>query len=260
MTRYTAPLLTLTLLTLVPASAAAQARVYGTVRDSTQGTPLPLVEVLVEGMNLSTLTDASGRYAVSIPLGFHTIRFRRVGYHPVTRQLRLATTDSVRLDLVMLDQAQRLDSVVVVAEAPPRTWPPGLDERMKDGFGRFITDSTIRRFEHTTVSNLLLSRIAGVRFKRVGGRNVAFSGRGPTANRLVPGSQRDCFLAIWLDGMQLWTPNPSGENPIPPPDLDRFAIVSLETIEVYTAAQLPSQYRQGGACGAILLWSRTQRN
>ena len=268
MTRHVAPLLALTLLALVPASAAAQARVHGTVRDSTQGTPLPLVEVLVAGMNLSTRTDASGRYSLSIPLGFHTLQFRRVGYHPVTRQLRLATTDSVRFDLAMIDQVQRLDSVVVVAEAPPRTWPPGLDARMKEGFGTFITDSTIRRFEHSSLSSMIQSRASGVRFRRMSGRNAAFSGRG---GRPGVGEQRqDCFLAVWLDGVLLWEPSnyyrdPS--NPLkgwqgePPPDLDRFRTITLEAIEVYTVAQSPAQYRGGlsNMCGVILLWTRTQR-
>jgi len=72
-----------------PPVVPAQARVHGTIRDSTQGTPLQFVEVLVEGMNLITRTDTQGRYSLVIPLGFHTLHFRRVGYHPLTRQLRL---------------------------------------------------------------------------------------------------------------------------------------------------------------------------
>ena len=265
MTRHAAPLLALALLALVPASAAAQARVYGTVRDSTQGIPLPLVEVLVEGMNLSALTDASGRFSLSIPLGFHTIRFRRVGYHPVTRQLRLATTDSVRLDLAMLDQAQQLDSGVVVAEAPPRTWPPGFDARKKEGFGQFVTDSALRRFEHTTLSNVLQSRVGRVRFKRLLGRNVAFSSRGGGASISARGRIEDCYYSIWLDGVLIYEFTPTDpSDPTQrirlPPDLDRFTVVGLEAIEVYTAAQVPSQYRGGSTgCGAILLWTRTQR-
>jgi len=246
-TRHAAPLFTVALLTLAPATATAQARLYGTIRDSLQGTPLPLVEVVVDGMNLSTRTDAEGRYALNIPLGFHTILFRRIGYHSATRQVRLSDSDSLRLDVVMLDQAQPLSPVEVEAPAPPRSWPPGLDERMKDGFGQFVTDSNLRRFEHSRLSNVLQSQVSGVRFKRVDGRNVAFSGRGP---RMSFGRPVDCYFTVWLDGILLG-------NQI---DLDRFAVVSLEAIEVFHSAQLPSQYRgRSAGCGAILLWSRTQR-
>jgi hypothetical protein len=246
----------------------AQARVHGTIRDSTQGTPLPLVEVLVEGMNISTLTDAEGRYSLLIPLGFHTLHFRRVGYHPLTRQLRLNSPDPLQYDLTMLSQAQRLDSIQVRAAAPPRTWPPGLDDRMKEGFGQFVTDSMLRRFEHSTLSNLLQSRVRTVRFKRMLGRNVAFSSRGGRASAGPRGVPDDCYYSIWLDGMQIWQPsdyyydpsNPeAGMQGPPPPDLDQFRLAGVEAVEVYTAANVPAQYRSGTVCGVILLWSRTQR-
>lgn len=249
----------LSLACVIPALAAAQARVHGTVRDSLQGTPLALVEVLVAGTDLTTTTDAQGRYAVTIPLGLHTLNFRRVGYHPVSRQVRLFTADSVRVDVVMLDQAQRLDSVVVVAPAPPRTWPPGLEERMKDGYGRFITDSVLRRFEHTTLSVALQQRVAGIRFRRYAGRTQAL-GRG------------GCPMAIRLDGVLIYRPiyrrNARGdfiipvEGPDAPPDLERLVtMVSLEAVEVYMGSGTPGEFRSdGSACGVIVLWSRSQRN
>lgn len=252
---------------LTPEHLAGQSRIQGTVRDSLQGTPLPLVEVAVDGMNLSTRTDAQGQYALTLPLGFHTVLFRRIGYHPITRRLRLSNADSVRLDVTMLDEAQRLAPIEVEEPAPPRTWPPGLDNRLKDGYGQFVMDSTIRKFEHSTVSNLLQSQTTGVRFKRLSGRNVAFSGRGPRMMGGMGGAM-DCYFSIWLDGILLYEPGDgapgprnSGGGASLPPDLDRYAVVGLEAIEVYHPAQLPSQYRGGNsACGVILLWSRTQRN
>jgi len=249
-----------------PEVALSQGRLHGTIRDSTQGTPLPLVEVLVEGMNLSTRTDAQGRYSLSIPLGFHTLHFRRVGYHPLTRQLRLTNLDPQQYDLTMLSAAQRLDSIRVEAEAPPRSWPPGIESRMKDGFGQFVTDSMLRRFEHSTVSNVLQGRVRGVRFKRILGRNVAFSSRGGRASMARRGIP-DCYYAIWLNGVLLWEPDELRVDPDGrlaqselPPDLDRYSVAGLEAIEVYAAAQVPAQYGGGSAgCGVILLWARNQR-
>jgi len=262
--RHRSVLLSLLVGLVVAIPLHAQARLHGTVRDSAQRTPLPLVEVLVEGMNLSTQTDAEGRYSLNVPLGFHTVHFRRVGYHPVTRQLRLANQDALRYDLAMLSQGQQLDSIRVVAPERPRTWPPGIDERMKEGFGQFVTDSTLRRFEHSRLSNVLQSRATGVRFKRRDGRSVAISGRGP---RVGFGRAIDCYFSIWLDGVLIYEPDETGINPTTgreegsgPPDLDRFAVVGLEAVEVYSSAQVPAKYRGGSSgCGVILLWSRTQR-
>ena len=252
-------LLTLTLLALAPTVGVAQARVHGVIRDSTQGTPLPLVEVLVAGMNLSTLTDGEGRYALSIPLGFHTLMFRRVGYHPVTRQLRLSTADSVRLDLAMLSQAQRLDSIRVVAPAPPPIWPPGISDRMKDGFGTFIGDSTLRRFDHTSLGVVLESRAGAVRVVQVQGRQMAIQRRGDPMGK-------NCAMSVYLDGVLLYAGGPyspprgrrpSAFNSMEPPDLSRIANVNLTSVEVYNSATVPSQFRAGGGrCGAIVMWTR----
>lgn len=262
-------ILLLGLLALLPGFLTAQARLHGVVRDSTQGLPIPQVEVLVAGMNLSTLTDAQGRYALSIPLGFHTVTFRRVGYHPLTRQLRLATADSVRLDVRLLDQAQRLDPVEVEAAPPRRTWPPGIDDRIRDGFGTFITDSVLRKFDHSTLSNALLSRSGGIRIRREHGRNIAMASRGGRASFNERGENPNCFLTVWVDGILFWEPDAgsgfrTGQRVRTndrnfPPDLDRWLVTGLEAVEIYTAAQVPAQYRGGSAgCGAILIWTRKQ--
>jgi len=232
------------LLAAEAAALHAQARVHGIIRDSTQGTPLPLVEVLVEGMNLSTRTDAQGRYSLIIPLGFHTLHFRRVGYHPLTRQLRLNSQDPLQYDLTMLSQAQRLDSVQVVAPERPKIWPPGIEDRKKEGFGTFIADSILRRFDHSTLPIVLGSRANAVRVIRVQGRQIAINRRGNPMGK-------DCAMAVWRDGILLYAG--VGE----PPDLGQFGVVHLTEIEVYNMATLPSQFRAGGGrCGAIVIWTR----
>lgn len=239
-----------------PAALAAQARVHGTVRDSADATPLALVDVLIDGIRASARTDASGRYSLDVPLGSQTIRFRRVGYHPIDRSLQLTSPDLVRLDLVLQSQAVRLDPVRVEAPAPARAWPPGMDDRIKEGFGHFITDSTLRRFEHTSMAMAIEFNVTGVRFKRVNGRNVAISARGPRMEESPRGGMRaaDCYMSVWLDGLLL---SVTSQGPV---DFDRLSVVSIEAAEVYTPAQVPAQYRGGSSgCGVILLWTRNQR-
>lgn len=256
----------LILLALAPGTLWAQGRVHGVVRDSADGAPLALVEVVLGGSRVVARTDGQGRYGIDLDLGVHLVSFRRIGYRPVERQVRLTSVDLTRLDVMMRSEATQLAPVEVEAPAPPRSWPPGLDDRIKDGFGDFITDSMLRKFEHSSMSNLLLSRVSGVRFKRERGRNIAIAARGGRAG--VGEFQKDCYFQIWRDGMLVWDPSeympdpndPSGFRGNPPPDLDRWAVVGFEAIEVYTAAQVPAQYRgMSAGCGVILFWSRNQR-
>lgn len=129
---------------------------------------------------------------------------------------------------------------------------------MKEGYGRFITDSVLRRFEHTTLSVALQQRVAGVRYRRINGETHAL-GRG------------GCPMAIRLDGVLIYRPIyrrdargrfivPS-EGPDAPPNLERLAnVVSLEAVEVYMGSGTPSEFRaEGSACGVIVLWSRSRR-
>lgn len=258
--------LTFVAMALAPISAAAQGRLHGTMRDSAGGTPLALVEIVVGGGRIAARSDAMGRYAIDLPMGTHLITFRRTGYQQVERQVRLATVDLTRLDVMMRSEAMQLAPVEVEAPAPPRSWPPGLDDRIAEGFGDFITDSVMRKFEHSSMSNLLQSQVAGVRFRRLNGRTYAIARREGMPG--VGDFRQDCFFAIWRDGMLIWDPgdqrpdpnDPTGYRGNPPPDLDRWSIVGFEAIEVYTAAQVPAQYRgRSAGCGVILFWTRNQR-
>ena len=47
--------------------AFAQRTVTGRVTTSTDGSPLPGVTVLVQGTTTGSLTDADGRYSISVP-------------------------------------------------------------------------------------------------------------------------------------------------------------------------------------------------
>jgi TonB family protein len=85
----------------------------------------------------------------------------------------------------------------------------------------------------------MLQRQPGVRLAR---------GRPGPARLQMRG--RECVPLVWLDGVSL-----SGGDV----DLDAFAPTTLEGIELYLGASVPSRYagvRGQSECGVILLWSR----
>ncbi len=70
-----------------PAQAQEQAQeqqeqwnVEGTVIDSTSSTPLPGVNVVIQGTTIGAATDADGRYSLSVPSPQDTLVFSFVGY------------------------------------------------------------------------------------------------------------------------------------------------------------------------------------
>ena len=242
------PAFLLSLLTLLPfASAAAQVRLSGIVRDSASRAPLELVEISSDRAGVSAMTDAGGRFTLVLPAGTHLLRLRRIGYAPLTRSIRVAEGETVPLEIVMLAEAQVLDPVTTEAERN-RTWPPGFDQRVREGFGKFVDDSTLRKFEHSSLANVIQSRIPNIIVSRINGRAVALARRSGT----MAGGGR-CPVAIWVDGVKIF---PTGSGA--PPDLDRYSVAGLAAVEVYTTASVPSQYRStGGAeCGVMLLWQR----
>ena len=73
----------LTLLALVLVTgqfAFAQTTITGTVTDASNGTPLPTVNVLVQGTTVGTSTDLEGNYSINVPDGYDVLTFSYIGY------------------------------------------------------------------------------------------------------------------------------------------------------------------------------------
>jgi hypothetical protein len=261
--------LCLLLAALPSGGLGAQGMVQGVVRDSASGVTLDLVDVAVEAARQQAVTDSSGRYALPLAAGDHVIRFRRIGYAPAVHRVSLAGADTVRLDVMLVAAPQELEAVTVEAPTPPRAWPPGLDQRIRDGAGSFLTGEVLRRSEHRQLSSLLRSGVRGVR--------VVVDPR--TGRSLAMGRGASCPMAIWLNGHLVYRPSMQETSPDPsarilqrggavraqpgdqqaPPDLDQWKVSDLEAVEVYSVAQTPIQYAiTGGGCGTILLWTRVK--
>jgi TonB-dependent starch-binding outer membrane protein SusC len=104
-------LLTMLLSLLFIAYAAAQDRtISGKVTDGQDGSPLPGVNVIVEGTTKGTTTDVDGNYTMTLAEGENSLVFTFVGYKAAT----VSVGDQTTINVAMEGDVTSLEEVVVV--------------------------------------------------------------------------------------------------------------------------------------------------
>jgi len=115
------------LATVAPAVVRAQ-QIRGVVRDSAAQAPLPAVAVLLfdsSGAPLGrTVTDASGRYAVTRSMRAARLHAVRIGYHPYDVALGHSARDTT-VDFTM----SRIPPILDAVKVSDRELCPGSDDR-----------------------------------------------------------------------------------------------------------------------------------
>lgn len=96
---------------LLTTSAYAQIAVSGRIVSGEDGSPLPGVNILVKGTAAGTISDANGRYSISVPNADASLVYSFVGYITQEAQLSGRTT----IDITLASDAKQLSEVVVTA-------------------------------------------------------------------------------------------------------------------------------------------------
>ncbi len=84
-------------LLLAPAGAFAQETVSGTVVDSTAGSPLPGVSVVVKGTLMGTATSVNGSFSLTVPSLSDTLVFSSVGFE--TKEVAIDGRTEIEVEL-----------------------------------------------------------------------------------------------------------------------------------------------------------------
>lgn len=240
-----------------------RARLIG-VYDEASGEPVEGARVLDVLTGTSALTSSTGTVSLFfLPDGGSLIRLQKVGYEVQTLLVAISPRDTTPITMVMR-RVTELPTVVTKAPETPQYISPrlrGFEERRKQGFGSFISDSVLRANEGRPLANVLLSRAPGV--KIMDGRSSAmYLVQSPHCTSGGPPQ-------VVLDGVPL-SPDPpppsSGRGrqtraPSPdvvPFDLSKFDVSNLGGVEWYPDNDLaPIEFAHTSArCGLLLLWTR----
>jgi hypothetical protein len=249
---------------------AKEATLAGQVRADPSRKPIAGVEVMLEGTDLSTTTDSTGRFVLGgLPPGDQGALFRLIGWRPLRLDVHLKEVDTLIVSPRLVAQGVTLEPIAVTG-APKQPRGVGFEafeERRNLGFGKFLDSTYLARRESVHVDDLLATIpgiwvlaprecSGGADFKKDAncveyrGKRVAVSGR------LVRASGANCLVQIVLDGMVVSRGgNITYQEAF---DLNTLRIDELKGIEVYrSAAEIPAEFNNTrAACGVLVLWSK----
>ncbi|MBP8156546.1 MAG: TonB-dependent receptor plug domain-containing protein, partial [Leadbetterella sp.] len=137
---------------------AQEKKVTGIVSSVSDGI-LPGVSVLVKGTSQGTVTDAQGKFSVTLSNPEAVLVFSAIGFTPMEVAVKSKTT----LDILMETDSKLLNEVVVTALGISRE-KKSLGFSQQEVKGESLTES-----RSTNVANALSGKVAGVRISANGG-------------------------------------------------------------------------------------------
>ena len=110
-----------TLLGNAGVAAQQNGTVSGTVVAAEGAVPLAGASVVIAGTARGVLTNAQGRYSLSVPPGTHTVRARLMGYDAAEQRVTVAAGQTATADFHLVATPLSLNEVVVVGARTSRT-------------------------------------------------------------------------------------------------------------------------------------------
>lgn len=234
-----------------PASTAAFASLSGAVLSDSGEAPIANAEITFPKRGLSARSDAKGNFRITgVPAGSHELIVRIIGYKPYAATLTFRTGQVIEADFMLKPLVTKLARVNVKAAVNPRyaIRLADFEERRRYGAGRFLTADVFEKAEGQNMSQVLISRIPGIRTIGTGSQQTLTSRRGGKF-----GSQ-ECKIQVIVNGMVKYN------GRIGDSDFDVNGVYSGEVIglEYYTLANTPAQFSGTGAaaCGTIVIWTK----
>jgi hypothetical protein len=231
------------------------------------GTPIPGADVWFVSGEKRAQTDSAGRFRFSgLTPGPQLVQIRHVGFDVERDTVTVAVGDERIHRFTLAEGAERLDTMRTIAGQQKYLSPMlrGFEQRRLSGSGgHFISDSTFRGNEHSTLANLLQSRMPGLMFQYFNEKRLAVSTHKACSGAVLLhacSSKPDCFVALYVDGQLFFNAKLAGKTPQSAwPDMDQtFSVTTLAGSEYYaSSATAPAGMQvDDDGCGSLWLWTR----
>ncbi|MEO7991145.1 MAG: SusC/RagA family TonB-linked outer membrane protein [Chryseolinea sp.] len=166
-------LLTAAACLLLVCASYAQTTVTGKVTAGEDASPLPGVNILVKGSTQGTISDADGKFSVTVPSSDVALLFSFVGY--VTQEVSLTGRSTV--DVVLASDARQLNEVVITALGVEK-------DKGKLGYAvQEVKGADLVKAREPNAINSLVGKVAGLNIgassEILGAPNISLRGRAP---------------------------------------------------------------------------------
>jgi TonB-dependent starch-binding outer membrane protein SusC len=142
--------------TLAMAQTPGRGTITGTIAGQ-GGTPVAGARVVVVGTTIGAMTDQSGAYRIAaVPVGAQTIRAAMLGYSPQSRQVTVATGETVTANFTLQQAALQLGGVIVTATGREQS------TREIGGTVGVITTADVNLAPVPNAAGLLQGKVSGV--------------------------------------------------------------------------------------------------
>ena len=207
-------------------------QIKGTVTSAEDGGTLPGVTVSVKGTTLGVLTDAAGKFTISVPTGTESLEFMFMGMKAQSIEI----AGRVAVDVVMEIETYRLDEVVVTALGIKREKREVTYQTQK------VDDSEILKVAPTRVAGALIGKVAGLQI------NAQDNGVNPSSQITLRG-----FRSISASNSTLVVIDNSIGSIAALDDLNPNDIADINVLKGATAAAL---YGSKAGNGAIIVTTK----
>ena len=232
--------------------AARTSSLSGAVLADSGDVPIANAEIVIENLGLSARSDTRGNFQISnVPTGPHRVTVRQLGYEAYTAVITFPAAQKVEADFIMKPVVTKLAKVDVKATVNSRYAKrlQDFEERRRFGTGRFLTADLFEQSVGQNMSQVIVSRIPGVRTVGQGTEQVLVSRRG---------DRDECRVQIIVNGMVRYNARLGDQ---------RFDLNSVYTgdvigFEYYSSAQTPAQFSGtsgtdgGSICGTAVIWTK----
>ncbi len=140
----------LSMVLLVGMAFAQQRSISGTVIDES-GVPIPGATVLVKGTTVGVVTDADGKYNLSVPASAQTLVFSYIGM--LSQEIAIAGKSSI--DVTMKADVVGVEEVVVVGYGTQQ-------KKTLTGSVSTVNDAELRAAPAANAASRMQGRVAGV--------------------------------------------------------------------------------------------------
>jgi TonB-linked SusC/RagA family outer membrane protein len=231
-------------------TAQGTGTITGQVVDAANGSPLVGVQMVVQGTNIGTLTNANGRYLITnVPLGAQTVRAVTIGYSQVSQDVTVTMGETAVADFQLSVSAVNLDALVVSAAT-------GREQRLRE-VGTNVGTIEVEDLNPapiTSVSDVLSGRTEGVILQDVNGTTG-------TSQRIRIRGANSLSLSneplVFVDGVQISSGfggfGVGGQEPSRLNDINPNDIANIEIIKGPAAS---ATYGTAAANGVILITTK----